>query len=587
MNKYAFFALVLLSILPSSCSIYKYTQDISESDLNLHVNFLASDELEGRYPGTIGDSLAGIYIQDQFKEVGLSPEKQEFPFLQAITRGPDNQFEINGIPVPETQFTPFPFSKDTLVMAPVVFAGYGITVKTDSFSWNDYDKLDIKNQWVLVLRGTPGITEGEDYLTMCSEDRDKAMLARDNGAGGVLLVSGYKHDSTDILVSLSGTQASMDIPVMQISRSIADSMLKSMNRSVQILETAIDSAIRPMSFQTPVLVKANSSVKKIWGKTNNWYALLEGSKTATPIEYVVIGAHYDHLGTGGNGSSSRNPDTTAVHNGADDNASGVSAMLELAGKLKASQAELKRSVIFVAFGAEEMGLLGSKYFVNHSPVDLSGISAMINLDMIGRLDTAKGLQVGGAGTSLEADSLIKLANEPAMMKLTISREGSGPSDHSSFYGRNIPVFFITTGAHADYHTPDDDPEFINTHGLSQVTDFIYRLVLDIADNPDKLTFREAGPKENASPNHRFRVTLGFMPDFSASDLEGVRVDIVSKGKAAERGGIKNGDIITAIDGKKIKNIYDYMYRLSKLRKNQIISVELMRNGKLEVLIIQL
>ena len=212
---------------------------------------------------------------------------------------------------------------------------------------------------------------------------------------------------------------------------------------------------------------------------------------------------------------------------------------------------------------------------------------MVNLDMLGRLDTARGIQVGGTGTSLEADSLIEQAKKPWNIKLALKREGSGPSDHSSFYGKNIPVFFVTTGAHTDYHTPDDDAGRINIQGLKSVSDFAYRLVLGIADNPGKLTFSEAGPKESEAPSYRFKVTLGFMPDFSDTDVEGVRVDFVTKGKAAERGGIKNGDIITAIDGLAVKNIYDYMYRLSKLSKNQIISVEVSRNGQKEVLIIQL
>jgi hypothetical protein len=290
---------------------------------------------------------------------------------------------------------------------------------------------------------------------------------------------------------------------------------------------------------------------------------------------------------GGPGSSSRRPDTIAVHNGADDNASGVSALLEIAGKLKNNQALLRRSVILVAFGAEEMGLLGSKYFVNHPPVALSQMDAMVNLDMVGRLDTLKGIQIGGTGTSVEADSLIRLCNNHDRFKLILNQEGSGPSDHSSFYGKNIPVFFITTGAHQDYHTPDDDVERINFPGLTSVTEFAYRLILDIDNNPRKLAYREAGPKETPTANYRFKVTLGFMPDFSSTDVEGVRVDFVTKGKAAERGGIKNGDIITAIDGLAVKNIYDYMYRLSKLSKNQIISVELLRNGQKEVLIIHL
>jgi hypothetical protein len=213
---------------------------------------------------------------------------------------------------------------------------------------------------------------------------------------------------------------------------------------------------------------------------------------------------------------------------------------------------------------------------------------MINLDMVGRLDRNKGLQVGGTGTSAEADSLISGANRPVGLKISKSREGSGPSDHSSFYGKDIPVFFLTTGAHSDYHTPDDDVKKINMQGMKEVTQFAYNLASDISALPGKLTFHEAGPKqESTGPGYRFKVTLGFMPDFSDNDIEGVRVDFVSKGKAAERGGIKNGDIIKAIDGLPVKNIYDYMYRLGKLTKNQIISVEVLRNGAKEVLIIQL
>lgn len=579
--------LLLMLFLPLSCGVYKYSSDIAESDLNHHIQYLASDETQGRYPGTSGDLISGKYIEDQFKMLKLNSQRQDFSFLQAIRMGPDNDFAISGQNIPATSFAPFSFSKDSVLKAPVVFAGYGITVSADSFKWNDYEGLEVKGKWVMILRGSPAIPEGSDHLDRGSEDRDKAMLASDNGAGGVLLVSGYNFDADDLLVTLSTRLSSVGIPVIHITRALADKILQSENRSVQTIESDINLEKRPVVFSTDVEIKASSDIEYSMGQTNNWYTILEGSDQALKDEYIVIGAHYDHLGMGGQGSSSRRRDTSAVHNGADDNASGVSAMLELAGKLKANQSALRRSIILVAFGAEEMGLLGSKHFVNNPPVDLSRIVAMVNLDMVGRLDTAKGIQVGGAGTSLEADSLIRMANKQANFKLAVSREGSGPSDHSSFYGKNIPVFFITTGAHADYHTPDDDAARINISGLKAVSDFTWHLVKGIDGTPNKLAYREAGPKESAVSGHRFKVSLGFMPDFSATDIVGVKVDIVSKGKAAERGGIKNGDIITAIDGLVIKNIYDYMYRLSKLSKNQIVSIELLRNGKKEVLIIQL
>jgi aminopeptidase YwaD len=586
MNKLPVPVSFLILLLFASCHVYRYNTDITEADLYHHIHYLASDELQGRYPGSAGDRMSGKYVQDQFKNLKLVDQRQDFSFLQAVKRGSDNRLEINGREMPAKSYTPFSFSKDSVLTATVVFAGYGITVETDSFKWNDYKGLDVKGKWVMVLRGSPDLPEAADYLDMVSEDRDKAMLAADNGAGGILLVSGYKYNTDDSLVTVSLRQAPVVIPVMQITRALADTILLADNKTIQIIESTVNTVKKPLTFNTSAVIKAGTDIENVLGQTSNWYAIIKGSDQVLKEEYIVIGAHYDHLGLGGRGSSSRMPDTSAAHNGADDNASGVSAMLELAGRLKANQQLLKRSVILVAFGAEEMGLLGSKYFVNHPPVDLSKIIAMVNLDMVGRLDTARGIQIGGVGTSIEADSLIKLANAPVHFKLAVSREGSGPSDHSSFYGKNIPVFFITTGAHTDYHTPFDDAERINIRGLKSVSDFAYRLVMSIAEIP-KLTFREAGPKENATPSHRFKVTLGFMPDFSSTDLEGVRVDFVTKGKAAERGGIKNGDIIKAIDGLAVKNIYDYMYRLSKLSKNQIISVELVRNGKKEVLIIQL
>ncbi len=577
---------LFLFLLPLSCRLYQYSTDITENDLYNHMQNLSADALQGRYPGTDGDIDAGRYLEEQFTKLGLSVRKQEFSFVQSNIKGPDNYLAINGQEIPDTSFTPFSFSKDTVISAPVLFAGYGITVETDSFKWNDYAGLEVKDKWVLVLRGTPDIPEGQEYLGMGSDDRDKAMLARDNGAAGLILVSGNRFDPEDKLVSVSARQASVGIPAVHLTRGAAD-MLLSENTSVRDLESGIAEKKQSMSFAIPGTTKIQTDLESVMGSTSNWIAMIEGTDPVLKDEYIVVGAHYDHLGTGGTGSSSRRPDTVAVHNGADDNASGVSAMLEIAGKLKKEQGLLRRSVVFVAFGAEEMGLLGSKYFVNHSPVALTQLNAMINLDMVGRLDTLKGIQIGGTGTSLEADSLIRLSNNPVPFRLSLSPEGSGPSDHSSFYGKNIPVFFITTGAHTDYHTPDDDIDRINFQGLEAVTEFAYRLVLGIDKEPGKLTFREAGPRETPTANYRFKVTLGFMPDFSAGDIEGVRVDFVTKGKAAERGGIKNGDIITAIDGLAVKNIYDYMYRLSKLSKNQIISVELLRNGQKEVLIIQL
>jgi aminopeptidase YwaD len=587
MKKFRFTAYLILLILLVSCRAYHDSTEITESDLHNHIQYLASDALQGRSPGTTGDVIAGKYLKEQFKKLKIQAVQQEFSFVQSYRRGPENKLVINDREIPASSFTPVAFSKDTMISASAVFAGYGLNVEADSFKWNDYLGLDVKNKWVLVLRGVPDIPDARDLLNMGSDDRDKAMLARDNGAAGIIFVSGFQYDPEDILLEVAAKQAVVDMAAIQVTRPVADILLSSGGLGIREVETAIASGRKPLNLSLQASVSARTDIESVTGKTSNWFAVLEGSAPGLKDEYVVVGAHYDHLGMGGPGSSSRRPDTIAVHNGADDNASGVSAMLEIAEKLRSNQGSLKRSLIFVAFGAEEMGLLGSKYFVNHPPVDLLSISAMVNLDMVGRLDTLKGIQIGGTGTSAEADTLIKLSNAAVGFRLALNQEGSGPSDHSAFYGKNIPVFFITTGAHTDYHTPEDDVDRINFPGMKAVTDFAYRLILSIDREPGKLTFKEAGPRESPAASVRFKVTLGFMPDFSATDVEGVRVDFVSKGKAAERGGIKNGDVITAIDGMAVKNIYDYMYRLSKLSKNQIISVEISRNGKKEVLIIQL
>jgi hypothetical protein len=212
---------------------------------------------------------------------------------------------------------------------------------------------------------------------------------------------------------------------------------------------------------------------------------------------------------------------------------------------------------------------------------------MINLDMVGRYDSIRGLQVSGTGTSRESDSLVSLAGRIAGMNLKKSPEGFGPSDHASFYGKDIPVFFITTGAHTDYHTPGDDWEFINFRGLNQTIDFTYTLAERITNHHSRLNFREAGPKAGTSAGRRFKVTLGFMPGYASDSIDGVMVEFVTKGKPASMGGIMGGDVIKAINGMPVHNIYDYMYRLSKLSPGDTISVEIERAGKKEIFIIQL
>jgi hypothetical protein len=257
----------------------------------------------------------------------------------------------------------------------------------------------------------------------------------------------------------------------------------------------------------------------------------------------------------------------------------------LAEKL-ASEKKNKRSIIFVAFGAEEMGLVGSKAFTNKPPVETEKMVAMFNFDMVGRLDPKlNGLSIGGTQTSKETEALLTDLNTG--FELAFSPEGVGPSDHASFYLQNIPVFFISTGAHSDYHTPLDDAELINYEGAKKVADYSYLVIAEVASRETALTFQEAGPKFQRSRGGRLKVTFGVMPDFAGLEKRGMRIDAVTKGKPADKAGMKKGDIITAIDGKKVGGIHDYMSRLQTLEVGQQVSVDIIREEKETVLIVQL
>jgi len=376
------------------------------------------------------------------------------------------------------------------------------------------------------------------------------------------------------------------LPVFSITRALADKLLASMNYTIASLEAEMKENDKPVSIYVEPLLTATADVVKTRVTAQNVVGFLEGTDPVLKKEYVIIGAHFDHLGTGGEGSGSRAPDAVAVHNGADDNASGTAGVIELAQKLSANRSKLKRSIVFVAFTGEEMGLLGSKEFVNKPPVDLKKVNAMINMDMIGRLNPESNtISVGGTGTSVEADSILKTLESGRPFKVTHSADGYGPSDHASFYSENIPVFYFSTGAHDEYHTPADDADMINYTGEVAVLDMVYDLSLIVASN-NRLSFRESGSKQPARYGRNMKVTLGIVPDMVSNDNNGLRVDGVRKGGPADRAGIVKGDRVISIEGQPVTNIYDYMARLGKLKPGQVASVEIIRNNVKQILIVQ-
>lgn len=581
----------LLMFAATPALAQKFNPEITVEELRKDIEYLASDELQGRKSGEPGDLAAAKYIREKFKAAGLkllyNEGFQSFGLVTSAQPGPGNWFSVNNDKyVVEKDFLPYAFSSNSAVSAALVFAGFGLEIDRDSLQWDDYKNVDVAGKWVMVLQGDPDLENPQSPYLEYSSERTKALVASDKNAAGIIFVAGTKFSEKDELSSLifDKNSSRYAIPVIQVTRAVANKILEGVN-TIEQLESQMLETKKTVSAIAGSIVNATVNVVLSEAETRNVVALLPGTDAKLKNEYVVIGAHFDHLGTGGPGSGSRAIDTIAVHNGADDNASGVAAVIQLAEKL-AGLKKNKRSIIFAAFGAEEMGLVGSKAFVNKPPVATEKMVAMFNFDMVGRYDSkTNGLSIGGSQTGKESEELMSQLNTG--FNLAFSPEGVGPSDHASFYLQNIPVFFISTGAHSDYHTPLDDAALINYEGEKKVADYATLLVENIANRSTNLTFQEAGPKFQRSRGGKLKVTFGIMPDYAGLEKRGLRIDAVTPGKPAEKAGMKKGDIITAIEGKKVGGVHDYMSRLQTLSVGQRVSVDIIRDDKPSVLIIQL
>jgi aminopeptidase YwaD len=588
----------IIQTLPLVLAVFIYScqshRQVTAKELEDHIKYLSSDSLRGRLTGSPGDSLAAVYIKNKLASYGFIPLNgngfQRYKVTKKLVPGSKNSLSAGGISyIAEKDFIPFAFSSNSALESEVVFAGYGFNISNDSLKWNDYENTDVRGKWILILRGDPEPDNTRSPLIPVSADRDKALLAKDMGAAGVLMVSGpvfEPQDTFDVLTS--SDYYPVGLPVFRIKRAVADNILSKSKISVAALEKKLNDTRKPFSFATKVIVNGNAEVVSEMANTRNVVMVLPGEDKQLKNEYIILGAHFDHLGMGGPGSGSRALDTIGIHHGADDNASGVAMMLELAEKFAKTKGSHKRSIICISFSGEEEGLLGSKHFTDDPGIDLSKVNAMINMDMVGRLNDANNLQIGGVGTAAGLKDLVLENSDTSIIKLSLSEEGYGPSDHSSFYGKNIPVLFYFTGAHLDYHTPTDTWEKINYKGMVEISALIFKVAEDLALENSRLQFKEAGPKAevNRYPGRR-GVTLGIMPDFAGVIKNGLRADFVTPGKPAALGGMKKGDIITAINGKTVNNIQDYMFRMGQLKHGQTISVEVLRDDKKIVLLIQL
>jgi aminopeptidase YwaD len=582
-----------ICLVPFSWLHSQNSASITPGELKKHVEYLASQELAGRYPGTPGDIAAASYIRNCFKEYGLTTMPggwfQEFQVTTGIKKGSANVFTINGqSAAADKDFIPVYLSDNGKVNSSIVFLGYGFRIISDTLSWDDYAGIDVRGKIAVILLGAPEPPKGSttDPFEEFGSIRQKLLAARDAGVAAVILVAGPAYDEKDELVFGTVKESSAGLPVIQAKRALINQALSGQNLKIEDAELQLNQTHKPLSKSLDIQASIQTDIITKSATTQNVIGWVQARDTGAVQEWVVIGAHFDHLGMGGMGSNSRVQDTVGVHPGADDNASGVASVIEMAGYLSSIKSKLKRSVMFVAFSGEEMGLLGSKYFVAHSPIPLKRISAMINLDMVGRPNEENRLAISGTGTALEMDSILGLV-KPGKQMWVKSPEGYGPSDHASFYSIRIPVLYFSTGAHLDYHTPADTPDKLDYNNMAEIAKEVSDIVLDIADAPKPLTYKEAGPKTTDTGRRKLKVTLGIMPDVSGTENNGLRVDFATPGKPAQLAGITKGDRIVGINGLPVTNIYDYMTRLQTLKPGQTVSVELLRGDKKIIVLVQL
>lgn len=549
----------------------KFNHEITVSEIEKTLGFLAGDSLKGRFPGTPEDSVLTDFIVKQLYESGMvlmgESGIQEVSVDHGFIITENNLLKIGDAPsfiFQGSDLRVFGFSETDSLTGEIVLAS----------------KLPGENQ-DNVLAGKILMIPLPDELPETAYDtysflRSKSLAMYDLGAKAIIFI--YK----DLCPSPENTRRqTLQIPVIALK-------FDQLAGLSEFASLELFAALQEPHEQSIVAsgISATIQTEVVAGKikTFNTMARLKGSDPALSDQYIIIGAHHDHLGMGGRGSSSRSQDTVAVHYGADDNASGVAGVIELSQHLMSRSPG--RSFIFTTFAAEEMGLNGSKTFAEDPPVDLSNVQAMINMDMIGRLNEERQLQIGGIGTSPVFRELIDSLNRSYDFNIAYSEAGFGPSDHAAFYAKDVPVLFVSTGAHTDYHTPEDRSDRINYSGMQEVLYFISDIAYALSDFPEKIEFTMAGPKESSGSRGREgMVTFGLMPEVMYDGNEGMPVSFVTEGKPASIGGMKGGDIITEVDGKRIGNVHDYMERLSELKEGQSVIVTVLREGeKIELLI---
>jgi aminopeptidase YwaD len=570
-------------------------------DPNLYLNdvkYLASPALKGRATGSPELETAAAFLVRQYREFGVKPANgktylQGFQVTTDAKLGPRNRLTFTGnghsTALREAQdFIPFSFSSTGKFSGTVVFAGYGITAP--EFHYDDYTGLDVKGKLVLILRHEPqendekSIFNGKSF-TVHAQLVNKAANAKMHGAAGVILIEDRANHPKEPweLMKFGSASGPMDagVAVLEVKEELIDGWFKDAGKSLEKIEADIDKDLKPQSFAFPDAIRVNAQVdiQHALKTVHNVVAYLPG----TTGEYVILGAHYDHLGMGG--QYSLTPTVTAIHPGADDNASGTAGVIELA-RWFSKQPQQKRGILFLDFAGEELGLLGSAWYVAHPELPLNNAVAMINMDMIGRIREGK-VYVGGAATGSGMRQLLEKVAPKYPVKVDFS-EGpeSSSSDHASFIAGQVPSLFFFSGLHSDYHKPSDTWDKIDAPDAAKLLAMVAEVTDNLRDEPGRPQFSKPAPNPHegavgpvtGSAGGGYGPWFGSIPDFGEG-TKGVKFADISAGSPAAKAGFKAGDVMVEFDGKKIDNLYDFTYALRTKQPGDKVQVKVIRDGK--------
>jgi Tol biopolymer transport system component len=595
----------------------KTAVEIRAEDMRQHVEYLASDALEGRLTGTRGEVLATEYVAGVMEKAGLLPFGDEdgwyepFPFTAGVALGPKNVLTVTGVENEaalklETHWRPLSYSEVGEVKATgVVFAGYGIETPEGAMGsdgkalepYSSYAHLEVKDQWVMVLRYLPeGIEKARrDELIRYSSLRYKAMTARQKGARGLIVVSGPNSKVTDQLVPLAfdASLASSGLAAISVTDEVADRLLKAAGKTVKELQDKLDTGdlmggIPCEGVEVGAVIDIQQE-KKVGRNVLGVLPARDKPDFHTPP--LIVGAHVDHLGSkGGSSSRAKGDEVDKVHHGADDNASGTAGVLEIAQWMAAMKKEgklkLTRDVIFAAWSGEEIGLLGSNHFLEglakmikgDASAKLSGMmAACLNMDMIGRF--SKTLVLQGVGSSPFWAGEIEKRNVPIGLPITIQKDAHLPTDSTGFYLRGIPTLNAFTGAHEDYHMPSDTADKINYEKATDISKLMGLIARSVATTHEIPAYEAMEAPKSDGSRGGLRAYLGTIPDYAQGDIVGVKLSGVSPVGPAAKAGVKGGDIILKLAGKEVKNIYDYTYLMGDLKIGEETEIVVKRDGK--------